>query len=204
MTNDWEEKARQRALANSETRMENHGRVHIGNGKWMDQAEIDAIAQARLQPTLDEISDKAEKRRAEDAERQFELEKKKRQEQEEKARQAEIKAEEKKGKGNSPVFNSLYSTDNTQRRTRERQRHAMRRRRLPRSRLKKRKRQARLMRNVWGRESSGSSRPDLLWEPPSLLHLQQTALHHLGLLTATLTYTKTLLLLRECLMRLYL
>jgi hypothetical protein len=104
MTNDWEEKARQRALANSENRMENHGRVHIGNGKWMDQAEIDAIAQARLQPTLDEISDKAEKRRAEDAERQFELEKKKRNEQEEKARQAEIKAEEKKGKGNNPLF----------------------------------------------------------------------------------------------------
>ena len=104
MTNDWEEKARQRALANSENRMENHGRVHIGNGKWMDQAEIDAIAQARLQPTLDEISDKAEKRRAEDAERQFELEKKKRNEQEEKARQAEIKAEEKKGKGNTALF----------------------------------------------------------------------------------------------------
>ncbi|KAJ4988361.1 hypothetical protein SVAN01_06139 [Stagonosporopsis vannaccii] len=95
---DWDEKARQRALANSEARMENHGRVNIGNGKWMDQAEIDAIAQARLQPTLDEITDKAEKRRAEDAERQFELEKKQRQEQEEKARQAEIKAEEKKGK----------------------------------------------------------------------------------------------------------
>lgn len=102
MTNDWDEKARQRALANSEARMENHGRVNIGNGKWMDQAEIDAIAQARLQPTLDEITDKAEKRRAEDAERQFELEKKRRQEQEEKARQAEIKAEERKGKGTVP------------------------------------------------------------------------------------------------------
>ncbi|KAF3044640.1 hypothetical protein E8E12_006440 [Didymella heteroderae] len=98
MVEDWDEKARQRALANSEARMENHGRVNIGNGKWMDQAEIDAIAQARLQPTLNEISEKAEKQRALDAERQFELEKKKRQEQEEKARQAEIKAEEKRGK----------------------------------------------------------------------------------------------------------
>lgn len=102
MVDDWDEKARQRALANSEARMENHGRVNIGNGKWMDQAEIDAIAQARLQPTLDEISEKAEKQRALDAERQFEIEKKKRQEQEEKARQAEIKAEEKRGKGARP------------------------------------------------------------------------------------------------------
>ncbi|KAF1360128.1 hypothetical protein EJ07DRAFT_155135 [Lizonia empirigonia] len=98
MMDDWDEKARQRALANSEARMENHGRVMIGNGKWMDQAEIDAIAQARLQPTLDEITEKAEKRRAEDAERQFELEKKQRKEQEEKARLAEIKSEEKRGK----------------------------------------------------------------------------------------------------------
>ncbi|KZM23201.1 Eisosome assembly protein [Ascochyta rabiei] len=98
MMDDWDEKARQRALANSEARMENHGRVMIGNGKWMDQAEIDAIAQARLQPTLDEITEKAEKRRAEDAERQSELEKKQRKEQEEKARLAEIKNEERRGK----------------------------------------------------------------------------------------------------------
>ncbi|KAJ4361529.1 Eisosome assembly protein [Ascochyta clinopodiicola] len=98
MMEDWDEKARQRALANSEARMENHGRVMIGNGKWMDQAEIDAIAQARLQPTFDEITEKAEKRRADDAERQFELEKKQRKEQEEKARLAEIKSEERKGK----------------------------------------------------------------------------------------------------------
>ncbi|KAF1929796.1 uncharacterized protein M421DRAFT_419578 [Didymella exigua CBS 183.55] len=98
VADDWDEKARQRALANSEARMENHGRVNIGNGKWMDQAEIEAIAQARLQPTLDEISEKAEKQRALDAERQLELENKKRQEQEEKARQAEIKAEEKRGR----------------------------------------------------------------------------------------------------------
>ena len=104
MVDDWDEKARQRALANSEARMENHGRVNIGNGKWMDQADINAIAQARLQPTFDEITDKAEKRRAEDAERQFELEKKQRREQEEKVRLAEIKAEEKKGKGKTVYF----------------------------------------------------------------------------------------------------
>lgn len=100
MMDDWDEKARQRALANSEARLENHGRVMIGNGKWMDQAEIEAIALARLQPTLDEITEKAEKRRADDAERQLELEKRQRKEQEEKTRLLEMKTEEKKGKGN--------------------------------------------------------------------------------------------------------
>ncbi|KAH4004799.1 hypothetical protein HBH70_040840 [Parastagonospora nodorum] len=102
MIDQWDEKARQRALANSEVRMENHGRVHLGNGKYMDQGDIDAIAQARIQPTLDEITEKTEKRRAEDEkrraeeeERRLELEEKKRHERGEKERAAEIKAEEK-------------------------------------------------------------------------------------------------------------
>jgi hypothetical protein len=106
MIDDWDEKARTRALANSETRMENHGRVHIGNGKYMDQAEIDAIAQARIQPTLDEITEKTEKRLAEDErrraaeeERRLDTEEKKRRERIEKERADVIKAEEKRGRG---------------------------------------------------------------------------------------------------------
>jgi hypothetical protein len=106
MVDEWDEKARQRALANSEVRMENHGRVHIGNGKWMDQGDIDAIAQARVQPTLDEITEKTEKRRAEDEkrraeeeERRLELEEKKRREKAEKERVAEVKAEERHVRG---------------------------------------------------------------------------------------------------------
>ncbi|KAG9196366.1 hypothetical protein G6011_01487 [Alternaria panax] len=105
MVDDWDEKARQRALANSEARMENHGRVHIGNGKWMDQGEIDAIAQARIQPTLDEITEKTEKRlaedekrRAEEEERRLDYEQEKRRIRTEKERAAEIKAEEKQGR----------------------------------------------------------------------------------------------------------
>jgi len=105
MVDDWDEKARQRALANSEARMENHGRVHIGNGKWMDQGEIDAIAQARIQPTLDEITEKTEKRlaedekrRAEEEERRLDQEQDKRRIRTEKERAAEIKAEERQGR----------------------------------------------------------------------------------------------------------
>jgi hypothetical protein len=106
MVDEWDAKARQRALANSEVRMENHGRVHIGNGKWMDQGDIDAIAQARIQPTLNEITEKTEKRRAEDErrraeeeERRLEAEERKRHDRAEKDRAAEIKAEEKQVKG---------------------------------------------------------------------------------------------------------
>lgn len=112
MVEEWDERARQRALANSEARMENHGRIHIGNGKWMDQGDIDAIAQARIQPTLDEITEKTEKRRADDErrraeeeERRLELEEKKRAERTEKERAAEIKAEEKQARG---MFTNLF------------------------------------------------------------------------------------------------
>lgn len=99
MLEEWDAKARARAAANSEARMENHGKVHIGHGKFMDQAEIDAIAQARMQPTLDEINEKTEKRLAEEEERRLELAEEKRHQQTEKERAAEIKAEEKASKG---------------------------------------------------------------------------------------------------------
>lgn len=96
MVEEWDAKARAKAAAASETRMENHGRIHIGNGKYMDQAEIDAVALARIQPTLDEITEKTEKRRAEDEERRLDLEQKKWEQQRERARQTDLKAEEKR------------------------------------------------------------------------------------------------------------
>jgi hypothetical protein len=101
MMEQWDAKARARASANSEARMEHHGKVHIGHGKFMDQSEIDAIAQARMQPTLDEINEKTEKRLAEEEERRLELAEQRRQEQTEKERAAEIKAEEKASKSKS-------------------------------------------------------------------------------------------------------
>ncbi|KAF2112266.1 hypothetical protein BDV96DRAFT_580445 [Lophiotrema nucula] len=98
MIEEWDAKARARATAASEARMENHGRIHLGNGKYMDQADIDAVALARIQPTLDEINEKTEKRRAEEEERRIEMEAQKREQLKEKERAAEIKAEEKRAK----------------------------------------------------------------------------------------------------------
>ena len=63
---EWEAKANARAQADSQARMVNYGKVNIGGGKYLDQSEIDAIAAARVQPTLDEITAKAEKQRARD------------------------------------------------------------------------------------------------------------------------------------------
>ncbi|KAL8723655.1 MAG: hypothetical protein Q9225_000098 [Loekoesia sp. 1 TL-2023] len=68
MMEEWEAKAKARAKADSEARMVNHGRVNIGGGKYLDQSEVDAIAAGKVQPTLDEITEKAEKQRARDEE----------------------------------------------------------------------------------------------------------------------------------------
>jgi hypothetical protein len=68
MTEDWDNKARARAVAASEVRMQHQGQIHIGGGKYLDQSEIDAIAEKRVRPTLDDINEKAEKQRAKDEE----------------------------------------------------------------------------------------------------------------------------------------
>lgn len=99
MMEEWEVKATARAEADSKTRMVNHGKVNIGGGKYLDQAEVDAIALARVQPTLDEINDKAEKQRAREEEIRLDVEERKRLAQEEKRRELELKAEQKRGKG---------------------------------------------------------------------------------------------------------
>ncbi|KAL8943638.1 MAG: hypothetical protein Q9216_000926 [Gyalolechia sp. 2 TL-2023] len=94
MVEDWEAKATARAKADSDARMVNHGRVNIGGGKYLDQSEVDAIAAGRVQPTLDEITLKAEKQRARDEELRQQQEER---EQEEKA-DARAKKEEEKAK----------------------------------------------------------------------------------------------------------
>ena len=43
-----------------------HEKVHIGDGKYLDRSEIDPIASARVQPTLEDIAVKAEKQRVGD------------------------------------------------------------------------------------------------------------------------------------------
>lgn len=96
---EWEAKARDRAQQDSDTRLENHGRVHIGKGKYLDQADIDAVARARLQPTFDEITEKAEAQRARDEEIRLEQEEQRRQVELEKTRAAELKAEQKRVQG---------------------------------------------------------------------------------------------------------
>lgn len=99
MKKEWEAKARERAQANSDDRQKNYGKTSIGGGKFMDKSEIEAIALARLQPTLDEINDTAQKKRAKDEEIRLQKEEEERQKQRLKEKIAKEKAEQKKKRG---------------------------------------------------------------------------------------------------------
>lgn len=92
---EWAAKARKKAQEEAELRGQHAGKTHIGGGKFMDQAAIEAIAQSRLQPTLDDINDTAEKKRARDEEIRLDKEEQERQKRTEKQKQKEEKTEQK-------------------------------------------------------------------------------------------------------------
>ena len=92
---EWAAKAREKAQKDAELRGQQHGKTHIGGGKFMDQAAIEAIAQSRLQPTLDQINDTAEKKRAKDEEMRLDKEEQERQKRTEKQKHKEEKDEQK-------------------------------------------------------------------------------------------------------------
>ena len=98
---EWAAKAREKAQREAELRGQNHGKTHIGGGKFMDQAAIEAIAQSRLQPTLDAINDTAEKKRARDEEIRLDKEEQERQKRNEKQKHKEEKDEQKQIKRKS-------------------------------------------------------------------------------------------------------
>lgn len=66
MLQSWEDQALARAEADSKTRLARHGMINLGGGKYLDQSKIDAIAAQKVQPTLDEITEKVEKQKARD------------------------------------------------------------------------------------------------------------------------------------------
>ncbi|ETI29095.1 hypothetical protein G647_01548 [Cladophialophora carrionii CBS 160.54] len=123
----WERQARDRAQRESDERLMHVGKVHIGGGKYLEQEEIEAIAKARLQPTLDEITQKAEEQRARDEELRLEQERLKAEQETERKRQAEIKAEQKAALDREKAEQKAQKTE--EKRVLQEQKHEERRRR---------------------------------------------------------------------------
>lgn len=96
LLSEWEVKAHAAAQAKSDTRMENHGKIHIGGGQFINQSAVDLVAARNVQPVLDEINEKAEVERERQAALKLEQETTKRKEAEKKAREKEEKEINKK------------------------------------------------------------------------------------------------------------
>ncbi|KAI9812648.1 MAG: hypothetical protein M1832_000368 [Thelocarpon impressellum] len=98
MMEEWEAKARARAEAESQSRLARVGKVDVGGGRLLDQADVDAVALRNVQPVLDEINEKAERQRARQEELRLERDEAARLAHEEKAREREVRAEQKRHK----------------------------------------------------------------------------------------------------------
>lgn len=97
---DWEWKARAAAQARFEaSRLEEERKVDIGGGKIMDREAIQAIAEKRVQPLLDEINEKAERERERRAQLKAEEDKRKEDVERDRLREKEIQEIHKKIKG---------------------------------------------------------------------------------------------------------
>jgi len=48
--------------------MANFGKISVGGQKYVDEAEVEAIARACIEPTLNEINDRVEEKRAKEIE----------------------------------------------------------------------------------------------------------------------------------------
>ncbi|KAK6585822.1 hypothetical protein PZA11_000879 [Diplocarpon coronariae] len=96
LLSEWEVKSHAAAQANSAARMENHGKVHIGGGRFVDQSEIDLAASRNIQPVLDEMNAKAEAERERQAALKLEQEAQQRKAAATRVREKEQKEIEKK------------------------------------------------------------------------------------------------------------
>ncbi|KAK3642296.1 Eisosome assembly protein [Elasticomyces elasticus] len=111
MMEEWEAKARARAQEEKKEQAQHPGQTHIGGGKYVATSEIEAIAAARLKPTLDEIDATAQKRRARDQELREEKDEQERTKKEEKVKQREEKEETKKLKNEVKAAKKQYNEE---------------------------------------------------------------------------------------------
>lgn len=102
----WDEAARERVRQEAETSeaksvTPERERVNIGASRYMDMADVETVARSRMQPALDEITDQAERRRAEELEARLDEEERQRQAAIEREREASLSRAEKRVGGGS-------------------------------------------------------------------------------------------------------
>lgn len=109
--NDWESKAHTAAQSRSEARRgpSVSGKVNLGGGAYMDQADVDAVAAREVQPILDDINERTEAERQRIEAQKEEQERKRLQAEADKERNAHNKEDQRRFKGEylSPLPKTL-------------------------------------------------------------------------------------------------
>jgi hypothetical protein len=103
----WDEAARERVRQEAEVAEAEEtptNRVNIGTSRYMDMADVEAVARTRVQPALDEITDQAERRRAEELEARLDAEEQQRRAAIEREREASLSRAEKRDGGEFSSF----------------------------------------------------------------------------------------------------
>lgn len=103
----WDEAARERVRQEAEASEAEAAeaketpteRINIGGSRYMDMADVEAVARTRVQPALDEITDQAERRRAEELEARLDAEEQQRRAAIEREREASLSRAEKREGG---------------------------------------------------------------------------------------------------------
>ncbi|BDD60571.1 hypothetical protein MPDQ_001636 [Monascus purpureus] len=93
---EWEEAAQERVRLEREAQLAGSERVLIGADQYVDRADVEAVARARIQPTLDEITDRTSEQKAKEFEQHLDREEMKRRVTREREREADTRAEEKR------------------------------------------------------------------------------------------------------------
>ena len=99
---EWDDAARERVRQEAEAASvstgngHGHNRINLGGQQYMEMADIEAVARSRVQPTLDEIDDQVERRRAKELEARLDAEESARQAALEKERDASVQALERR------------------------------------------------------------------------------------------------------------
>ncbi|PLB46967.1 hypothetical protein P170DRAFT_438678 [Aspergillus steynii IBT 23096] len=96
---EWEDAALARAekdMQEIDAQLIQPDRVNLGAHKFVDMSDVEALARSRLQPTFDEIHERAEAQRARELEQRLDEEERLRHDAVERQREADTRAEEKR------------------------------------------------------------------------------------------------------------
>lgn len=97
MLREWEEQAHEKAKDDISAQLETTGKIPIGGDRYVTQADVEEVARARIQPTLDEITGRVEEQQAKIIEKRLDEERNQWLANLEREREKELHAEQRKG-----------------------------------------------------------------------------------------------------------